>query len=238
MWLEAIYLPTTLFSLKSSSATNSAGKSLISPSPYSVKMALLNAAITFGSIELITDRKEENFRLIRDLEIRFALPEKIIVNNCFVKIQKAIRTDSQSKKDNPNLQFQSTVAFREYVYFNGEIKIAFKIKEPNLLSLEFLKKWLMRINYFGKKGCFFQFIGFNEFEKLPKDYSSLLDDKICAGIMFPMDDVVKDKKVKFENMNNYSKSKNAKREEQIHIFPFELKTANKNFTHFEKFKNL
>ncbi len=237
MWLQVIYLPTTLFSLKSSSATNSAGKSLISPSPYSVKMALLNAIITFGSLELITDSKEEKFQLIRDLEIRFGLPERIIVNNCFVKIQKAIRSDSQNKKDNPNLQFQSTVAFREYVYFDGELKIAINIKDMNAQDLEFLKKWLIRINYFGKKGCFFQFLGFNELENLSNEYSTLLTDGIGSGVMFPMDDVSKHKKVKFENMSNLS-SRGAKREQQIHIFPFELKTANKNFTHFEKIKNL
>ena len=47
MWLEIIYKPTSLFSLKLSSSTNSAGKTLPCPSPYSVKMALLNAIITY-----------------------------------------------------------------------------------------------------------------------------------------------------------------------------------------------
>ena len=46
MWLAVSYQPTSLFSLKLSSATNSAGKSLPVPSPYAVKMALLNAIIT------------------------------------------------------------------------------------------------------------------------------------------------------------------------------------------------
>jgi len=47
-WLLAEYQPTALFSLKISSATSSVGKTLIVPTPYSIKMALVDAAFRVG----------------------------------------------------------------------------------------------------------------------------------------------------------------------------------------------
>ena len=44
MWLLAIYEATTLFSLKTSDATSSGGRTLLAPTPYAIKMGLLDAA--------------------------------------------------------------------------------------------------------------------------------------------------------------------------------------------------
>ena len=226
MWLEIKYKPTALFSLKMSSATSSAGKSLISPSPYAVKMALLNAIITYDSLE----KAKEKFELIRDLEMHFALPNGIVVNNCLIKIAKDNdKVTSAIKKISP---FKPTIAFREYVYINDELKIAVKTKEQEnsfvQSDLDFLKKWFMHINYFGKRGCLFQFISAEEINELSGRYSKILEEGISAGIMFPMDDI--DSDASFENMNNYNHKIKAKRVQQIHIFPFRQERANKNFT--------
>ena len=48
MWLIAEYQPVSLFSLKNSLATSSGGKSLLVPTPYAFKMALLDAACRFS----------------------------------------------------------------------------------------------------------------------------------------------------------------------------------------------
>ena len=45
MWVLATYQPTTFFSLKPSNATSSGGKTLLTPTPYAIKMGLLDAAI-------------------------------------------------------------------------------------------------------------------------------------------------------------------------------------------------
>ena len=47
-WLVAKYQPAALFSLKVSSATSSVGKTLIVPTPYSIKMAFVDAAFRAG----------------------------------------------------------------------------------------------------------------------------------------------------------------------------------------------
>ena len=42
-WLIAAYRPVTLFSLRMTHATSKGGKTLVVPTPYSIKMALLDA---------------------------------------------------------------------------------------------------------------------------------------------------------------------------------------------------
>ena len=227
MWLEIIYKPTSLFSLKLSSATNSAGKSLPCPSPYSVKMALLNTIITYDSLETA----QENFDLIRDLDLHFCLPETFVVNNCMIRILKD--NDKVSKILKAINPFKSTVAFREYVYLSDEIHIAFDISNISDEEVAFLQKWFARINYFGKRSCFFQFSGFNKKETLPNNYVKVFDKSFSPGIMFPMDDV--DKKAEFKNMDNYDFKAKAKRTEKIYIFPYKQVEANKNYTFFKKY---
>lgn len=251
MWLEIVYKPTTLFSLKVSTATNSAGKSLPVPSPYSVKMALLNAIITYDSVKTAL----KNFELIRDLEFRFWISNSFVINNCMIKIQKLKRNELSSKEkaemrknglSDENIKaieinkkkvdpFQPVVAFREYVFLNSDLKIAINVKSEKYSiannQIEFLKKWFRQINYFGKRGCFFQFVSADLIENLSNGYSKLLDETIGNGIMFPMDDVSKKEQIQFENMNNYDSSK-AKRGKYVLIFPFSQASSNKNYSYY------
>jgi len=231
MWLEIIYKPTSLFTLKMSGATNSAGKSLICPSPYSIKMALLNAIITYDSLKTA----KENFAFIRDLEMKFCLPDNIVVNNCLIKIAKD--NDKVSPAIKEMKPFKSTIAFREYVHLGDEIKIAVQVNFNDDLfiqdKIDFLQKWFMHINYFGKKGCFFQFISAKTIDELSDDYSKILDNSFPAGIMFSMDDV--NETAQFKNLDNFdSSTKDAKRDKQIFIFGFQQISSNKNYTFYRR----
>lgn len=232
MWLIIKYSPTTLFSLKNSSATNSAGKSLITPSPYSVKMALLNSVITFDSLKTA----KAYFNLIRDLEMRFSLPESLVVNNCLIRILKD--NDKVSKEDKIDNPFKTVVAFREYVYLDDDIEIAVNLSSDRIVLSEdknFLKKWFMHINYFGKKGCFFQFQSFEEVKELDDSkFCSGISDSFKTGIFMQMDDV--DRKADFESMNNYNQSKKAKakRIPSVYSFPVALKKMSKTYSFYGK----
>lgn len=204
MWIEFVFQPTSLFSLKASDATNSASKSLLSPSPYSVKMALLNAICTFDSVKTA----ERYFTFIRDTEMQFSLPEFIVVNNCFIKI---VKKDDHPKK--PEDLFISTVAFREFVYFSGEIKIAVKIQENSTVEqIEFLKSNFCKINYFGKRASFFQFTKWTDepIYELPIEYSRGIDDPLFKDnrhkIIMKVDDFSPD--ITFNSVNSYSNEKN------------------------------
>lgn len=225
MWLEFIYQPTSLFTLKASDATNSAAKSLIMPSPYAVKMALLNAICTFDSVE----SAKSNFNLIRYLDIRIALPDYVAVNNCFIKI---IKKDDHPKK--PEDLFKSTVAFREFIYFSGVIKIAVQVApDTTEAQLNVLKRNFLNINYFGKRASFFQFVSLTEkqVEQIGDEYSKEIhEDSFNNGkakILMKVDDFGKN--VKFEEVSTYS-DKKTKRIPKIIFLPFRMIKADKHFT--------
>ncbi|MBN2571403.1 MAG: hypothetical protein JXA68_04690 [Ignavibacteriales bacterium] len=233
MWWEFVFEPTTLFSLKASDATNAAGKALLCPSPYAVKMALLNAICTYDKV----DTAVQYFDLIKSLKIEFALPEYIVVNNCFLRIMQESR--SETRQVNPNVMFKSTVAFREYLYLSGDIKIA--INSDLLLekhSLNFLKSYFAKINYFGKRGCFFQLKYFsdNAISELPTEYTRELTDKNYfsdgrANILSKVDDF--GDKATFEKVNNFSKEK-TDRVFKIICLPFKVFKSNKEFSILER----
>ncbi len=232
MWWEIEYQPTTLFSLKTSEATNAAGKSLLMPSPYAVKMALLNAICTYDSIK----SAEEKFVLIKDLQMEFALPEYIVVNNCFIRIMQESR--SETRAENPNIMFKSTVAFREYVYFADSIKISISNNSITDDDLLFLKKYFAKVNYFGKRGCFFQLKSFSEnaIDTLTNDYSREITNKEFfsdgrAKVLVKVDDF--GHKTTFQKVNNYSSEK-TERISKIIALPYRSIKSNKSFTLFKR----
>ncbi|MCC7525784.1 MAG: hypothetical protein IT250_13230 [Chitinophagaceae bacterium] len=144
------YLPTTLFSLKDSNATNSGAKSLFLPSPYAIKLAILNQAITVGGeFEQLSSHNSKQFQFVRDTKISYFIEEGSFfsVNNSFVKILKPAREVGG---------FIQTVAFREYLFLSSPLEIIFEVATEE--QALYLKRYLHRINYFGKRGCFFQFV--------------------------------------------------------------------------------
>lgn len=215
MWYVSIYAPVTLFSLKSSQATNMAAKSLLLPSPYSIKMAMLDKLITFWSLE----EAKKRFSKIKKMQFQFQLPEKIIVNNCFVKILK------QPKKPT----FQQSICFREYIFFSDNIKIAIKLDDE--MDTEWIEKTMKRINYFGKRGCFFQFIQSEIVEKLPLNFSGyFLQENAANGILVKMDDF--GSKVTFDKVNNFTSAQTI-REEKIYCLPYYQTYSTKDYSVFQ-----
>ena len=83
-YLVAHYIPTALFSLKDSQATNAAGKTLLVPSPYAIKMALLDVAARWRGVQVAQDE----LVWLRSLEIRQSPPKYACVTNAFIKIQR------------------------------------------------------------------------------------------------------------------------------------------------------
>jgi len=214
MKFSAIYKPTTLFSLKDSNSTNSGAKSLFLPSPYSIKMAIINQAITIGGVDF--NENENDFRIIRNAEISYFIKGNICVNNCFVKILKEKRDD---------IGFQETVSFREYIHFTDNMEIIFHVE--NELHSQFLKKYLHKINYFGKRGCFFQFISYCDIPSEPnvKDVSD-----ISSGVLQEFDDI--SPKAQFKNVNNFD-SANALRDKTILVIPVHNMNSSKSYTHYK-----
>ena len=106
-WLIGEYTFTAPFSLKSTLATSSGGKTNILPTMFSVKMALINASYRMGL------DGEIEFKWIKTLKIHFKPPKSATVQNAFVKILKESR--KEVLKEDPNQVFTPSVALREYV---------------------------------------------------------------------------------------------------------------------------
>lgn len=218
------YMPTALFSLKDSNSTNSGAKSLFLPSPYSIKMAILNQAITIGGDlkDFCQGKQSQLFPYIRDARISFFIVESsyFAVSNSFVKILKPARE---------GVGFGQTVAFREYLYISKPLEMIFECNTKE--QKDYLQKYLHNVNYFGKRGCFFQFLEYsdNPSEANVKPFQINSD---LSGILQEYDEF--DEKTTFENVSNYS-SKSTIRNKVILALPLQNISASKSFTIYKSF---
>lgn len=215
MKFSVIYKPTNLFSLKDSNFTNSGAKSLFLPSPYSIKMAIFNQAITNDGVEIFEQKKNVETGFIRDAKISYHIEGSFCVNNTFVTIQ-AMRDG----------KYRGKPSFREYIYLSNNLELILNVEDE--ATKNFLKKYLHKINYFGKRGCFFQFVKYNDNPNEPN--VNIFDpSNFSEGIIQEYDDMLPS--VKFENINNYD-SKAAKREKKLLVIPVFNKSSSKSFTHY------
>lgn len=145
-WLIARYQPTSLFSLKHGDATSTGGKSLLVPTPFAIRMALLDAAIRTEGIGI----GPEAFARIKALRLAIRPPNHAAVANIFVKVLKPER-DAETR----GRAMQQTIAFREYVHLSGELGLACGAEMETLVIVA---RWLPQVNYFGKRGSFYQLL--------------------------------------------------------------------------------
>jgi len=191
MWTLAKYQPTAFFSLKPNMATSSGGKTLIAPTPFAIKTALLDAAIRTQGLA----RGEALFADIRALAIAVRLPRQIVVNNTFQRVLRAARGRSPGQ-----WPYQRTVGFREYVQFGGALALAFRGLTDDLAPL------LAQVNYLGKRGGFIQLLSEPETTgELPNGFTLLtegIDGAFPLGTLQMVDDW--GQKLTFERLNIYS----------------------------------
>jgi len=216
MKFSAIYQPTNLFSLKESNSTNSGAKSLLIPSPYSIKMALFNQAITIDGIDTFSERHSKEFVFIKDAKIEYRISGSFCVNKCFVKIL-SFRDGTYHEKP----------SFREYIYLSDNLEIIFDVKNDE--AKQYLQKYLHRINYFGKRGCFFQFVGYNDNPCGPniKEFDA---SDFSPGILQEFDDI--SPKAQFKNVDNFDQA-SAKRDKRILVIPVKNVNSSKSYTHYK-----
>jgi len=162
MWLTATYESVALFSLKSALATSSGGKSLLVPTPFAVKMALLDAGYRVLGVAHV----EEHWPIIRDLDIAIELPEFIVVSNVFTRILKP-RRGSPAEGTAHAGPYQKTIGFREYVSYKGPWRLA--LGTDHAAAADVLQGLLLQVNYLGKRGGFIQIV------ELPGRGESLAD---------------------------------------------------------------
>ena len=226
MWVLATYQPTTFFSLKPSNATSSGGKTLLTPTPYAIKMGLLDAAIRTCGISC----GEEAWEWIRGLSFAVRVPDRALVNNVFTRILKPTRSKDKDGYDR-------TIGYREYVHFIGRLRLAFEIKDDSLAQQ--LNELLPHITYFGKRGGFFQLIPpIQSLETRPSDFTLLREQADTWHIQSQLqhlDDC--DDEMTFEQADIYS-GKNVRVGKERHTFlamlPYRLLRSSRSFSDYER----
>ncbi len=152
-WLIISYLPVSLFSLRMTHATNKGGKTLLVPTPYSFKMAMIDACFRVFEKNEAEIKARQMFDLIKGCEIRFSPPEVCIVQNTFIKIR-------QEERDAPKGFYAPTIAYREFCFYNySQLNVAIGIKGLSVDAINFLRTIASHINCLGKRGSFWQYIG-------------------------------------------------------------------------------
>lgn len=239
MWTVVEYLPVTLFSLKPATATSSGGKTLICPTPFALKMALLDAALRLRGDAAV----KPSWPLIRDLRIKIRLPQQIAVVNTFTKIVRP-KKNGPSDDDGAGLltPLGRTIAYREYVSFGGAMGLAFQISTADALPAD-LAELFRQINYFGKRGGFMQLLAppshatdadvaeGNDWVTLTEDQASFS----LGGTLQVLDDC--SAKLTFDQANIFSGKRITLGKDRIlrHVvLPFGMTRSSRGFSLYER----
>lgn len=161
-WLVAEYQPTSLFSLKISLATSSVGKSLLVPTPYSIKMACVDAAFRAG----FSDTESAKFlRSLVGVDIRVSPPEGACVTHTFVKVRQ------EPKQADQLHPYIDSIAYREVVHHHGVWRWAFDLAAGDETLAERFVLIAPHVSYIGKRGSFIQFTGLSRQSELGSEFT-------------------------------------------------------------------
>jgi hypothetical protein len=147
------YAPVSLFSLKSSRATSTAGKTLLTPTPYAVKMAFLDAALRHG----LAEDPDELVRWLARASLRLGVPQHACVTGTIQSIRQETR-DVERTRDPDLPPYRANIAMREFVHYHGTIRLAFDLSTCSSELIAFLLQVAPAINYLGKRGSFIQYL--------------------------------------------------------------------------------
>jgi len=214
MWLYVKYLPVSVFGLRPSNTTSSGGKSLMCPTPYAMKLALIDRIIrTEGEAPT-----RVLFPLIRDLEMFLRVPEVVAVNRTFQKIQRPAGGKEEV--------WNSTIAQREFCFHMGEMTIAMAVQEDSLQTAT-LRHAFTAINYFGRRGGFFQWDGDVLEIDPPHENNGFVNlsasdapGTLSVGFLQRMDDIVPE--ATFDDISIWNPKAKGGRRSYTVILPYEL----------------
>lgn len=237
-WLISKFEPASLFSLRTAYGTNKGGKTLLLPSPYSIKLALIDACFRCYPPAASPVEAERCFQTLARAAIRLLPPDHCVVNNTFLKI-----LDRDRDSDSP---FKQTIAYREFVAFTGELAIAIECATWRQNQLDQIALLLPHLNTFGKRGSFWQFTSLElSSEPLPDSYtvprSEASTEQILSHLTTqPLDEfgeaLIKAKDA-FNRLSTYGDGKielNKHRILTLTAVPYRRRAASQSFTWYER----
>ena len=234
MWLMTDYLATGLYSLKVSTATSSGGKTLLVPTPYALKMALLDVGFRLLGLE----RAQEIWPTLRDLQVACRLPKRAVVTNLFTRVLKPSRNPAPPGTPEAG-PLGRTIGYREYVYFDGPLGIALGTSKDTIP--DWLPQLMLAVNYLGKRG------GFIQATRVPESTPNLPPGAVClnpAGgqTQFAMDGVLQllddcGEKMSLEQANIYSGKSVRMGKDRLSypvVIPYRLVRSSKSYSLYER----
>lgn len=237
-WLIVSYSPTSLFSLRMTYATSKGGKTLLVPTPYAVKVAFIDACFRRYKKDEVYDKAQAVFELIKGMEVRFRPPAYCAVQNTFIKVK-------QEERGAPQGIYSPTIAYREFCFFKGHLDIAFNVTMLSESQIEELSELAMRINYFGKRGSFMQFLKSeiieNELEKgftCPEDKADLVSGGFATTLYLDeFGSALLKEKDGFARINSYGGKPSALGKYRVLIrtlLPYRYISSGKHYTLFKR----
>jgi hypothetical protein len=201
-WAVFEMLPVSLFSLKASQATSTVGRTLLTPTPYSIKMAVLDVCLQSGW--LASDAESDLLvRSLANCSIAIGLPERAIVTHTIIKVRQEPKDPKKA-----GVPYISNVAYREFVHFSGPFQIAVDLTTCSPDMAETLGRSIPAIRYLGKRGSFVQFLRAERLEELPPTRFMQPLEKVTTipgGVHFAwLDDFGPD--ATFDALNSFSKT--------------------------------
>lgn len=232
MWVYAEYEATALFTLKPAGATSSGGKTLLVPTPYSIKMALLDVACRLDGVSAA----EAFWPVLARAIIAIRPPEEVVVNNTFTKVLRQRRNEAEPGEQHAGF-FGKTIAYREYAYLAGTFGLA--VETSTAEEAERIARWLININYLGKRGGFIQIQALPTIcESLREGYLPITGDIVGMGIdslLTQLDDTAPD--LSFERVSIYSKDGLTLGKHRLlkHVaLPYRRVGSSRSYTHYQR----
>jgi hypothetical protein len=156
-WLLVPFQATGLFSLRESLATSWVAKTNLLPTPYSIKLAMLEGAIRSQGVAAAAAL----FPIIRDREICIEPPVRLAVTGTLVKVlrvteEKGKREDKTGPDPAEREPFKGAMAYREFVFYGSDVTLAMDVTGLGDGECNDLVRALRHVSSFGKRGSFFQ----------------------------------------------------------------------------------
>lgn len=220
-WLMLDYEPLSPFILRPSNATSTGGKSLVAPTPYAIKMGLLDRLIRHRGLA----EAQARFPLVRDLTLYLRVPLAVAVNRTFQKILRGYTAEG----------WGSTIVQIEFCVFTGVMSLAVPLPDDSAQA-ELLVESFSTINYFGRRGGFMQLQRWGVGDAEPSaDFVNLCQPNaalVVRGFLQRMDDM--EAKARFEDVSIFNpKAKGGRRVYNV-VFPYQLAYHGSNHTIYER----
>lgn len=166
-WFVIEYAPTALFSLKTSLATSTVGKTLLVPTPYAIKMAIVDAGFRAGFSDADCATLLQS---LISVEVRVAPPVAAVVSHTFLKVRQEARAkDSVSP-------YTDTIAYREFVHFDGLWRWAFNLSSCSHELPDRLVGAVAHVCWIGKRGSFIQFVSIRRQRELGAGFTQPVEE--------------------------------------------------------------